>query len=82
MADWQTEKYREVFEGSLQGLRRRREIDPTFGIEDAERQLAELYRLDGLDWLGRGALGDIVSQAEIAAFELFINEWKADLSHR
>lgn len=80
MTDWQTEKYREVFDGQLQGLKRRREIDPEFSIEDAERQLNELYRLDGNDWLGRGALGDIISQAIIAAFELFIHEWKAEQS--
>jgi len=32
--------------------------------------------LDGNDWIGRGELGDIISQATIAAYELFIHQWK------
>lgn len=54
-------------------------MDPVFSIEDAERQLSHLYILDGNDWLGRGELGDIVSQATIAAYELFIHEWKVEI---
>lgn len=78
MAEWHDEKYREVFEGTLTGLQRRRSVDPNFAIEDAENQLSHLYILDGNDWLGRGELGDIVSQATIAAYELFIHEWKSE----
>ncbi len=79
MAEWHDEKYREIFEGTLNGLQRRRSVDPEFAILDAENQLAHLYVLDGNDWLGRGELGDIVSQATIAAYELFIHEWKSEL---
>ncbi len=79
MAEWHDEKYREIFEGTLSGLHRRRAVDPNFSIEDAENQLAHLYVLDGNDWLGRGSLGDIVSGATIAAYELFIHEWKAEI---
>lgn len=78
MADWHEEKYGEVFEGVLRGLQRRRAVDPGFSVEDAEHQLTHLYVLDGNDWLGRGSVGDIVSEATIAAYELFINEWKAE----
>ena len=78
MAGWQDEKYREIFEGTLNGLQRRRALEPKFAILDAENQLTHLYILDGNDWLGRGELGDIVSQATIAAYELFIHEWKAE----
>jgi len=79
MAEWHEIKYQEIFDGTLTGLKRRREVDPVFSIEDAERQLSHLYILDGNDWLGRGELGDIVSQATIAAYELFIHEWKIEI---
>ncbi|MEN6499461.1 MAG: hypothetical protein ABFC65_02875 [Rectinema sp.] len=79
MAEWHDEKYKEIFDGILSGLHRRRAIDPSFSIEDAENQLAHLYILDGNDWLGRGALGDITSEATIAAYELFIHQWKAEI---
>ena len=78
MADWRDQKYIEVFDGTLNGLERRRAVDPAFSIEDVENQLVHLYVLDGNDWLGRGVLGDIVSEATIAAYELFIEEWKIE----
>ncbi|HOE76889.1 MAG TPA: hypothetical protein PLX63_09545 [Rectinema sp.] len=78
MADWRDQKYIEVFDGTLNGLQRRRAVDPAFSIEDVENQLVHLYVLDGNDWLGRGVLGDIVSEATIAAYELFIEEWKIE----
>ncbi|HPV59694.1 MAG TPA: hypothetical protein PKZ23_08985 [Rectinema sp.] len=78
MADWRDQKYIEVFDGTLNGLERRRAVDPAFSIEDVENQLVHLYVLDGNDWLGRGALGDIISEATIAAYELFIEEWKIE----
>ncbi len=79
MAEWHDDKYKEIFEGTLNGLYRRRAVDPKFAIGDAEHQLEHLYILDGNDWLGRGELGDIVSQATIAAYELFIHEWKSEI---
>lgn len=78
MADWRDQKYIDVFDGTLNGLERRRAVDPAFSIEDVENQLVHLYVLDGNDWLGRGVLGDIVSEATIAAYELFIEEWKIE----
>ena len=78
MASWFDQQYVEVFDGTLNGLGHRRSADPAFSIADAENQLAHLYVLDGNDWLGRGALGDIISEATIAAYELFIEEWKIE----
>jgi hypothetical protein len=34
--------------------------------------------MDGADWLGRGQVQDITLAATIAAYELFISEWKAE----
>lgn len=78
MERWQDLKYHEIYEGTLEGLQRRRSIDPAFTLEDARRQLEQLYVLDGNDWLGRGELGDIVSMATIAAYEAFIARWSAE----
>ncbi|HEY9053532.1 MAG TPA: hypothetical protein VIO60_01800 [Rectinemataceae bacterium] len=75
--DWKERKREEVFEGTLKGLENRRRIDPEFGLEEARSSLEHLYVLDGNNWLGRGELGDIVSEATIAAYEHFIHEWSA-----
>lgn len=77
--DWQDAKNKEVFESTLRGLERRRKSDASFSLADAESALSHLYILDGNDWLGRGELGDIVSQATIAAHEHFIAEWRKEL---
>ena len=75
--DWREEKRESVFESTLRGLENRRKVDPGFTLADARSSLDHLYILDGNDWLGRGELGDIVSQATIAAYEHFIQEWGA-----
>jgi hypothetical protein len=36
--------------------------------------------MDGADWLGRGQVQDITLSATIAAYELFISEWKGEKS--
>jgi hypothetical protein len=80
--DWQDEKYREVFEGTLRGLERRRALDPSFGVEEVEGILRHLYIQDGNDQGGRGALQDVVIAASIAAHEQFVAELKPTSSSR
>jgi hypothetical protein len=75
--DWKEEKRVEVFESTLRGLENRKNVDPDFTIDDAKSALHHLYVLEGNDWLGRGELGDLITSATIAAYEHFINEWKA-----
>lgn len=75
---WREEKYDEVFESALRGLKRRREVDPAYGIADAEGALRHLYVQDGNDQGGRGELQDIILAATIAAHEHHIVEWKAE----
>lgn len=77
---WREEKYDEVFESALRGLRRRSAVDPSFGLADAEGALKHLYVQDGNDQGGRGDLQDIVLAATIAAYEHYIAEWKAEAS--
>lgn len=75
---WREEKYDEVFESALRGLNRRREVDPSYGLADAEGSLKHLYVQDGNDQGGRGELQDIILAATIAAHEHHIAEWKAE----
>jgi len=77
--EWQAVKYREVFDEETRGLSRRRNSDPNCKIEDLEGILKNLYIMDGSDWLGRGGVQDIIMAATIAAYELFISDWKAEL---
>jgi hypothetical protein len=79
--EWQAVKYREVFDEETRGLSRRRNSDPNCKIEDLEGILKNLYIMDGADWLGRGSVQDTIMAATIAAYELFISDWKAELSH-
>ncbi|MDR2741332.1 MAG: hypothetical protein LBB98_04170 [Treponema sp.] len=76
--NWREAKYEETLQEELRGLRRRREADPRCAIEDLEGTLRHLYHMDGADWLGRGQVQDITLAATIAAYELFISEWKAE----
>jgi hypothetical protein len=78
--EWQAVKYREVFDEETRGLSRRRSSDPSCKIEDLEGILKNLYIMDGSDWLGRGGVQDIIMAATIAAYELFISDWKAELN--
>jgi hypothetical protein len=42
--------------------------------------LKALYIMDGADQGGRGDVQDTIMAATIAAYELFITEWKAESS--
>jgi len=74
--EWRDIKYEEVFEQELRGLRRRREADPDCTVGDIEGVLQHLYIMDGQDWGGRGEVQDTIIAATIAAYELFIAEWR------
>ena len=75
--EWQEIKYSETFDQETRGLARRRESDPACKIEDLEGILKNLYIMDGADQGGRGALQDTIMAATIAAYEKFIENWKA-----
>jgi hypothetical protein len=77
VTDWRDAKYDEVFTETLHGLEGRRHDDVCFTVTDAEGVLHHLYIQEGNDWLGRGELQDAILGATIAAYECFINAWKA-----
>ncbi|MDR0503702.1 MAG: hypothetical protein LBH16_10330 [Treponema sp.] len=75
---WREIKYREIFDEETRGLHRRRQSDPDCKVEDIEGVLKALYIMDGADQGGRGSLQDTIMAATIAAYELFIEAWKAE----
>ena len=78
--EWQEIKYRETFDDETRGLLRRRKADPSCKIEDLEGILKSYYIMEDQDHDGRGALGDTVMAATIAAYEQFIANWKAEIA--
>ena len=78
--EWQEIKYKETFDDETRGLIRRRQADPGCKIEDLQGILKSLYIMDGQDHDGRGSLGDTIMAATIAAYERFIDNWKAETS--
>lgn len=68
---WEEEKYKEVFEDEMRGLSRRVASDPSCSVEELEGILDSLYALS--DRNSEGKVQDIVFQATIAAYEVFIH---------
>lgn len=76
--EWIDDKYRQVFEEELTGLKRRKDHDPSCTISDISGTLHHLYIMDGNDQGGRGPVQDTTMAATIAAYEHFIAEWKKE----
>jgi len=76
--EWRDVKYREIFDEETRGLCLRRQSDPGCKVEDIEGVLKALYVMDGADQGGRGSLQDTIMEATIAAYEHFIEAWKAE----
>ena len=77
--EWRDVKYSETFEAELRGLERRRAGDPGCTVEDIEGRLKHLRILEGADQGGRGGVQDAWMYATIAAHEVFISNWRAEL---
>ena len=77
--DWEEQKYQMVFEDELRLLQRRRSFDKNCSLDDIQGMLDALYILDGNNAEGRSNVQQIALSATIAAYELFIDTWKAEL---
>ena len=77
--EWRDVKYSETFEDTLRALERRRASDPGCTVEDIEGTLRHMRILEGADQGGRGGVQDAYMYATIAAHEVFISEWRAEL---
>jgi len=79
---WRDTKYTETFEAELRGLERRRAADPGCTVSAIEGTLRHLYIMEGADQGGRGGVQDTALAATIAAYEHFIDSWKAEIQTR
>ena len=79
ITDWEERKYREVFEQACSQLRTRRLTDPTFTRQRAQGLLEAAYVDQGNDYIGRGAVVEIVQAATIAAYEWILAEWSEEV---
>jgi hypothetical protein len=75
--EWRDRAYEETLESVLAVLETRKKSDPSFSLDDAEAVLKHLYIQEGNDQGAHGPLQDATSAAVIAAYEEFINLWKA-----
>ena len=59
-------------------LARRRETDKDLTLETLEMTLNVLYEIDGNNWEGRSSVVQRALDAQIDAYEKFINDWKKE----
>ena len=71
-------KYRQVFEDTCRFVIQQKSSNPNFTLEDLEYLLDTAYMRAGNDWVGRGAVGDILNSAAIAAYEHMRAEWRKE----
>ncbi|MCL2609802.1 MAG: hypothetical protein FWD94_07875 [Treponema sp.] len=81
-SDWREIKYQETFEAEFQWLEHRRAKDPSCTVEDIEATLRNLFLLQGDGHDGRGDVQETSLSASIAAYELFISNWRAEMERR
>ncbi|MBR7064449.1 MAG: hypothetical protein IKI31_04820 [Treponema sp.] len=72
--------YTNALEDELRFLERRRSLDQNLTVEDLETTLEWLHVQDGDNFDGRGALQQTAMDAQIAAYEIFINDWKKEIA--
>lgn len=75
-SNWETQCFHNIFDAVYASLEKRKQTDASFTIEELEKQLENLYLLDGHDWLGRGKVADLDMEASIAALQEFLYRWK------
>lgn len=75
---WEEELFRRVLESRLLLLEERRRKDPDFSLEDVEKVLSDSYRRQGLGWAGKSPVQEITESATVAAYEIFISNWKEE----
>lgn len=80
MKDYLQEHYDHVFEKTYESLMVDRESNPKFTIADLERLLESLYIRMGDDLGGRGEIMDASIDAEIAAVQVVLHDWKEELN--
>jgi len=69
--------YNQVFENIYRSIAERRR-DPSFTIRELREMLESQYVYQGNDWVGRGTVSSIKTEAVIAAYEHALAEWERE----
>ena len=67
--------YNSIYERTLAHLENQSQM-PSFDIINIEKELEALYIYEGQDWGGRGEVKEIEISATIAAYQVFLNEFR------
>ncbi|MDR2521069.1 MAG: hypothetical protein LBC72_00740 [Spirochaetaceae bacterium] len=77
MAEWQDELYQKTLDEETRGIERRLAADTACTADDLAGILRQLYEMAGSDWLGRGEVGTVILNAQIAAYELAVSRLRS-----
>ncbi|MFO8050919.1 MAG: hypothetical protein R6V01_04390 [Thermoplasmatota archaeon] len=76
MTEWDDLLYQEIFRSMLDYLAKRRRSDPDFSREVMVEILEMEYTKQDNAWAGKSPVEIIKDKATIAAYELYLSEWK------
>ncbi|MCL2519693.1 MAG: hypothetical protein FWE37_01635 [Spirochaetaceae bacterium] len=74
--DWEDVYYDKIYSSILNTIYERRKIDVAFTKAELNRQFRDICILEGLDYHGRGRVGDLNIEATIAAMQHALAEWE------
>ncbi|NCA84863.1 MAG: hypothetical protein EOM83_04725 [Clostridia bacterium] len=75
---WREAAYRKAFETTLKYIQNLRRTDKKFTIHSLEAMLHTEYDRQGLAWDGRGEVVEIAIEANIAAMQQELYNWRKE----
>jgi len=77
---WKDEVYQQSFDNVTRHIKKMKDTDASFTLQELEGMLQAEYVNQGNDWVGRGELYDLRNAATIAAYQMLIAEWEKEKS--
>jgi hypothetical protein len=77
---WKDEVYQQSFDNVTRHIKKMKDTDASFTLQELEGMLQAEYVNQGNDWVGRGELYDLRNAATIAAYQMLIAEWGKEKS--
>ena len=79
--NWEAEKFDEAFDETIIQVRRLRQHDPQFDIEQLKHMLqTACIRLEN-NQAGRSAVSEVAGEGAIAAYQQALAEWQRELEN-
>lgn len=78
LTDWEEKQFDKIFDQTIHHIKRLKEHDPSFSLENLKSMLEAASIHQGNDWAGRGAVGHVSSEATIAAYQQLIAQWERE----